>query len=237
MSSELLEGFERDDDSTLFPEAAGQDKHAMSLCQGTLDSLVSNIAILDESGKIVAVNRSWKRFANNNELNWQDYGIGVSYLRVTDESHGEWSEEAEEVSRGIRDVTAGSSEAYYMEYPCHGPDEKRWFSMRVTRFLIEGAVMVVVAHDNITERKMAELERDELISQLQEALAQVKKLSGFLPICASCKTSMPVEPGTTNHENRWSRLKIAIFAVGFSMQSHRWSQFRPKRHFHTKNKR
>ncbi|OGP68397.1 MAG: hypothetical protein A2169_07910 [Deltaproteobacteria bacterium RBG_13_47_9] len=40
---------------------------------------------------------------------------------------------------------------------------------------------------DITERKRIEEEREKLIRELQEALAKVKKLSGFLPICASCK--------------------------------------------------
>jgi PAS domain S-box-containing protein len=40
---------------------------------------------------------------------------------------------------------------------------------------------------DITGRKNAELERENLILQLQEALAKVKQLSGFLPICSSCK--------------------------------------------------
>ena len=39
----------------------------------------------------------------------------------------------------------------------------------------------------IVERKELEQEREKLIVQLQEALSQVKTLSGFLPICASCK--------------------------------------------------
>ena len=34
---------------------------------------------------------------------------------------------------------------------------------------------------------MEEMERERLINELQEALATVKKLSGMLPICASCK--------------------------------------------------
>jgi PAS domain S-box-containing protein len=40
---------------------------------------------------------------------------------------------------------------------------------------------------DITERKLAEEERESLISELQKALSEVKKLSGLLPICASCK--------------------------------------------------
>ena len=40
---------------------------------------------------------------------------------------------------------------------------------------------------DISERHRLEMEREELIRELQEALADVKTLSGLLPICASCK--------------------------------------------------
>lgn len=40
---------------------------------------------------------------------------------------------------------------------------------------------------DITKRKLAEMERDKLIGELEEALAQVKTLKGLLPICAHCK--------------------------------------------------
>jgi DNA-binding NtrC family response regulator len=39
----------------------------------------------------------------------------------------------------------------------------------------------------IQERKRTEVEREKLIHELQEALAKVKKLSGLIPICSSCK--------------------------------------------------
>jgi methyl-accepting chemotaxis protein len=41
--------------------------------------------------------------------------------------------------------------------------------------------------EEIAERKRMETERDKLIVELKEALAEVKQLSGLLPICASCK--------------------------------------------------
>ncbi|MBM4133247.1 MAG: hypothetical protein FJ245_05690 [Nitrospira sp.] len=41
--------------------------------------------------------------------------------------------------------------------------------------------------DYITERKQAEEERERLIKELQEAMANIKTLRGFLPICAHCK--------------------------------------------------
>lgn len=40
---------------------------------------------------------------------------------------------------------------------------------------------------DITERKRVEQEREDLVVKLQEALAEVRALSGMLPICSSCK--------------------------------------------------
>ena len=39
----------------------------------------------------------------------------------------------------------------------------------------------------IEERRRAQIEKDHLIDELKDALAKVKKLSGLIPICASCK--------------------------------------------------
>jgi hypothetical protein len=39
----------------------------------------------------------------------------------------------------------------------------------------------------IKERKLAQIEKDKMIVELKNALLEVKKLSGLLPICASCK--------------------------------------------------
>ena len=41
--------------------------------------------------------------------------------------------------------------------------------------------------DYIAERKRAEEERERLIKELQDAVANIKTLRGFLPICAHCK--------------------------------------------------
>ena len=49
---------------------------------------------------------------------------------------------------------------------------------------ITGAVLVF---QDISERKQAEIEREQLIAELKEALATIQVLSGIIPICASCK--------------------------------------------------
>jgi PAS domain S-box-containing protein len=43
------------------------------------------------------------------------------------------------------------------------------------------------AVSDITERKLAQEQRDKLVAELQKALSEVKTLQGFLPICSYCK--------------------------------------------------
>ncbi|MDH4319474.1 MAG: PAS domain S-box protein [Desulfobulbaceae bacterium] len=54
----------------------------------------------------------------------------------------------------------------------------------------------------IRERKEVQEEREQLISDLQQALNQVKVLSGLLPICSSCK-KIRDEQGTWNQMEQY----------------------------------
>jgi PAS domain S-box-containing protein len=47
-----------------------------------------------------------------------------------------------------------------------------------------GFRMIVI---DVTERILAEIEKEKLFIELQQAMEDVKKLSGMLPICSSCK--------------------------------------------------
>jgi PAS domain S-box-containing protein len=58
----------------------------------------------------------------------------------------------------------------------------------VVSVTLEGREHLLESFLDITERKEAEKERERLIDELQAALAEVKALSGLLPICASCKS-------------------------------------------------
>ena len=58
---------------------------------------------------------------------------------------------------------------------------------RMTRNLKATTVSRDVLKEEITERKRVEKEREKLISDLQAALAEIKTLSGIIPICAQCK--------------------------------------------------
>ncbi|MFH1134682.1 MAG: PAS domain S-box protein [Pseudomonadota bacterium] len=53
--------------------------------------------------------------------------------------------------------------------------------------LIYGQKYVLSSISDVTDRKRAEEERERLIVELKNALAEVKTLRGFIPICAGCK--------------------------------------------------
>ena len=124
--------------------------------QQTLDSLSAHIAILDESGEIIAVNDAWRAFAGANAEDSGRVSEGANYLRVCESATGLNSEEAAAFAEGIKAVLSGRRESFEMEYPCHSPTERRWFMGRVTPFSGTEAPWAVVAHENITERMMAE---------------------------------------------------------------------------------
>ncbi|MDA8423749.1 MAG: PAS domain S-box protein [Nitrospiraceae bacterium] len=50
-----------------------------------------------------------------------------------------------------------------------------------------GEIFTLVVMRDITERRHAEQEREELITEMQNALAEIKTLRGILPICSNCK--------------------------------------------------
>jgi len=54
-------------------------------------------------------------------------------------------------------------------------------------FTNNGSKYLVGMGVDISDRILAEKEKENLIIKLQDALSRVKLLSGFLPICASCK--------------------------------------------------
>lgn len=127
-----------------------------SMLQSTLDSLAAHIAILAEDGRILAVNAAWRRFAERSGASGR--GVGSNYLEACESTEGEEGAVAQRVAQGLRDVRDGRRDVFTIEYPCHSATERRWFLLRATRFRAGNAVRLVVAHDDITDRVVAEEE-------------------------------------------------------------------------------
>ncbi|MEQ9033476.1 MAG: PAS domain S-box protein, partial [Aggregatilineales bacterium] len=155
-------------DITKMKESEQAVRESERFARSTLDALSAHIAILDNTGTVIAVNQSWIDFATDNTSNAPKSAfLGVNYLETCDRAKGKGSEEAHAVAAGIRAVIGGQSSSFVLEYPCHSPSEQRWFLVRVTRFRGAGPVQIVVAHENITERKLAEEATKQYAKRLQ----------------------------------------------------------------------
>lgn len=124
--------------------------------RSTLDALSSHIAIIDERGVVLAVNKAWRTFALQNQADLTKVCEGSNYSAACSDIHGNDTVDACTFLAGMRSVLSGEVENFWMEYPCHSATEKRWFICRITPFPKPGLSCVVLAHENITQRKLAE---------------------------------------------------------------------------------
>ena len=119
-----------------------------------LDSLPSNIAVLNAEGIIVAENDSWRKFSAENS----DSGAVTSYLGrqyldpLRNARDRDDQEEGGTARKGIRSVLRGEEDLFTMEYSCSSPVEQRWYGMLASR--LKGSQRgILIAHTDITERK------------------------------------------------------------------------------------
>jgi PAS domain S-box-containing protein len=117
-------------------------------------------------------------------------GVGKSVEEIVGKSI--WAvfpkEEADKRFAALRQVFL-SGEEKVIEVCVPRADGDRYYVTTITPISdAKGEIIsVICSSKDITDRKRAEEEREGLITELQNALSEVKTLSGLLPICASCK--------------------------------------------------
>ncbi|APH72563.1 hypothetical protein BSQ44_15260 [Aquibium oceanicum] len=138
-----------------------------------VDALTASICIIDQEGIIRAENDARRNFSKRN--GGKDSYIGESYLPVVTKAIDGESEGEAEFRKAIREVLNGECHGFEIEYPCHSPDEQRWFLARVTPLQAQPrnklgteVLGAVITHQDISIRKLLELrltrlaETDEL---------------------------------------------------------------------------
>jgi PAS domain S-box-containing protein len=137
-----------------------------------VDIMGDGVMLVDAGRKIVDLNPAMESII----------GIGAHQAIgcAADQMFSQWK-------RVMKALTAAHDERYETETAVGA--NTRFYDLYVSiirspRNDLEGRIIVF---RDITRRKTVEHERELLISELQSSLKQVKRLSGLLPICASCK--------------------------------------------------
>ena len=129
----------------------------------TIDSLSDRVLVLDQDGSLVHANQACLNFAGH--VTGQ-----LQYLHFC-ETDARWQRGAgQELAAGIRTVIGGQADAYALEYEFFAADGPRWSLAKVSRFLGAGPLRVVVAHTDITERKLMD-------GALRQSHAQLRQLA------------------------------------------------------------
>jgi PAS domain S-box-containing protein len=166
------------------------DADGEALRAAVFDAVSSQLAVLDSDGLILDTNAAWRSFGLDNDVAIEPEMIGENYLAVCRNAEDSLVTAAAD---GIEAVIDGDRDSFAFEYPCHTPDEQRWFLMRTSPFEYEGERHVLVVHHDITERRLAEIaveDRNETLetvagiishdlrSPLSVAIARVGMLDG-----------------------------------------------------------
>lgn len=139
------------------------------LVDGILNSLSDCVAVLDQGGAILHVNRAWRAAESRSGLCGPDVGVGVNYLDVCDSATA--PAEAAAVAAGIREVVSGQAAEFHCEYADERNGQECWCRVNVTRFSGAGSARAVVAHADITERKREEQRaRDRAVTEARLAM-------------------------------------------------------------------
>ena len=141
-----------------------------------LSSLDAHIAVINQNGLIIAVNKAWDDFAITNGASSASFtSNGSNYFDVCERAASSGIKDAEDALKGLKAVINNESELFKLEYASHSPLEKRWFMLNATKLGGDEA-SIVVSHQNITDRKLAE---ENLQKYSDELLISNKGLEQF----------------------------------------------------------
>jgi two-component system CheB/CheR fusion protein len=122
-----------------------EDGEAHPGLQSVIDGLNANVAVLDREGTIELVNTGWVRFAaENGDPGGGHTGPGTNYFdscSLDEIVDGDFARCAVE---GISRVLRREIPAFSLEYPCHSPEQERWFVMLVAPAGRDGALITHV---------------------------------------------------------------------------------------------
>ena len=121
------------------------------LLQCSLDALNAQIAILDSTGRIIAVNAAWRQAAEVTVRHGECYFVGANYIEECERARPH----QQMIAAGLRRVLRGELQEFRVEYKSDFV-EGAWFQMRGTRFGRADSVRIVIANEDITEVKLSE---------------------------------------------------------------------------------
>ena len=115
--------------------------------QRLIDTLVTQVSLLDDRGEIIAVNRTWRLAVGMNGLGNSQLGVGWNYLSLCRTAAASGCSDATHVAHGLEGVMTGAWRSFYYKYDWHGAGQRRVYAMLAWRVVEDGLTYAVVSHE------------------------------------------------------------------------------------------
>ena len=145
-----------------------------------LSSLTSSVAVLDQRGRVVALNEGWSPLLAGDAAGAGGLGPGASCGDVCRLALGSDSPHVEAAVTGIQSVIDGIEPIFLFEWARDSASLERWFEMAVVPLnRAEGGA--VVSLTDVTRRKQMEIEAQ----RMRQELAHFTRVSAMGELAAS----------------------------------------------------
>jgi PAS domain S-box-containing protein len=138
-----------------------------------MGTLSASLAILNENGTIIGVNRAWRQFAETGDIESTRVSEGTNYLAVCDNATGANATGAAEMAAGVRQVLRGELQDYVQVSQWKSPLKMQWFLSRVARVPTASVTRAIVTHEDITALWDAKSEVRNLTRAVEQSPATV----------------------------------------------------------------
>jgi len=179
-----------------------------------VNSMMNSLIIVSSEGKI--------QYANPitcSLLGYEENEIVGQHIGIIFAEEEELSFKGSGLADLIKEGSARNLEKSYLSK--NGKEIPVLFSMSVIRNKEEKIQGIVCVAQDITDRKRAEEAREKLITDLEDALSQIKQLKGLLPICTYCKKVRDDKNYWQSVESYISEHTEAVFSHGVCPDCHK----------------
>jgi len=172
------------------------------------DQTFQFIGLMTIDGTLIEVNRTALDFAGIEEKD----PLGKPFWETT------WWTHSAELQERLKGAISKAADGHFVRFEAFHPAIDggiHYFdvSIKPVKDEAENVCLLITEGRDITERKQSEKEREKTIVKLQNALAEVKTLRGFLPICSYCKN-------IRDDEGYWKKIEGYIQKHSYAEFSH-----------------
>ncbi len=144
------------------------------------DALPNTLCILNRDGRIVFVNKAWRRQASENGADGAF--LGIDYPALCDHVGGAEKPEARKIAQGLRALLEGRLETFTRGYSCTTTEGPRWFLLQASS--LDGSYFVIQHVPTSEPVPSGRSSLDTLAQVAHELRSPLTSISGFTQLLA-----------------------------------------------------